>query len=52
MHVQATQEPPKGYAPVAETLVLDADGVTARYWDHHLDGIEDALEARTIGTTG
>src|SRR6266542_4964687 len=39
-HVQATQEPPLGYAPVAETqsLVVEADGVMARYRDRHLDG--------------
>src|SRR5260370_3240079 len=37
-HVQATQEPPIGYAPVAETLVVETDGVMARYRDRHLDG--------------
>jgi hypothetical protein len=39
-HVQATQEPPAGYAPVAETqtLVVETDGVMARYRDRHLDG--------------
>jgi hypothetical protein len=38
--VQATQEPPAKYAPVAETptLVVEADGVMARYRDRHLDG--------------
>src|SRR6266487_5636335 len=36
--VQATQEPPPGYAPVVETLVVETDGVMARYRDHHLDG--------------
>ncbi len=38
--VQATQEPPANYAPVAEyqTLVVEADGVMARYRDRHLDG--------------
>jgi hypothetical protein len=38
--VQATQEPPAGYAPVAETqtLVVETDGVMARYRDRHLDG--------------
>ena len=37
-HVQATQEPPPGYAPVVETLLVETDGVMARYRDHHLDG--------------
>ncbi len=39
-HVQATQGPPPGYAPVAEdqTLVVEADGVMARYRDRHRDG--------------
>src|SRR6266851_1312455 len=37
-HVQATQEPPIGYAPVAETLLVETDGVMARYRDRHLDG--------------
>src|SRR5258708_13467172 len=38
--VQATQEPPANYAPVAEyqTLGVEADGVMARYRDRHLDG--------------
>ncbi len=38
--VQATHEPPVGYAPVSETqtLVVEADGVMARYRDRHLDG--------------
>jgi len=38
--VQATQEPPANYAPVAEhqILVVEADGVMARYRDRHLDG--------------
>src|SRR6266571_8430505 len=38
--VEATQEPPSGYAPVAndQTLVVEADGVMARYRDRHLDG--------------
>ena len=36
--VQATQEPPPGYAPVVETLVVETDGVMARYRDRHLDG--------------
>ncbi len=37
--VQTTQEPPAKYAPVAETqtLVVEADGVMARYRDRHLD---------------
>jgi hypothetical protein len=40
VQVQATQEPPATYAPVAEgqTLVVEADGVMARYRDRHLDG--------------
>jgi len=37
-HVQATQEAPAGYAPVAETLLVEADGVMARYRDRPLDG--------------
>jgi hypothetical protein len=39
-HVEVTQEPPANYAPVAEgqTLVVEADGVMARYRDPHLDG--------------
>src|SRR5438132_6874819 len=36
--VQATQEPPPGYTPVVETLVVETDGVMARYRDHQLDG--------------
>src|SRR5216684_3278458 len=37
---KATQEPPAKYAPVAagQTLVVEADGVMARYRDRHLDG--------------
>ncbi len=39
-HVAATHEPPAMYAPVVETqtLVVEADGVMARYRDRHLDG--------------
>jgi len=39
-HVEATHEPPANYAPVPETeaLVVEADGVLARYRDRHLDG--------------
>jgi hypothetical protein len=39
-HVQATQEPPPTYEPVAETqtLVVETDGVMARYRDRRLDG--------------
>lgn len=37
-HVQAMHEPAAGYAPVAETLLVEADGVMARYRDRHLDG--------------
>jgi hypothetical protein len=36
--VQATQEPPSGYTPVAETLVVETDGVMARYRDCRVDG--------------
>jgi hypothetical protein len=38
--VQATHEPPATYAPVAEdqTLVVEANGVMARYRDRHLGG--------------
>jgi hypothetical protein len=39
-HVQATQAPPSNYSPVgeAQTLVVEADGVMARYRDRHVDG--------------
>jgi hypothetical protein len=39
-HVAATQEPPANYDPVAtdQVLVVEADGVMARYRDRHLDG--------------
>lgn len=39
-HVAATQEPPVNYDPVAndQVLVVEADGVMARYRDRHLDG--------------
>jgi Uncharacterised protein family (UPF0236) len=39
-HVAATQEPPANYAPVAneQVLVVEADGVMARYRDRRLDG--------------
>jgi hypothetical protein len=38
--VEATQEPPSDYAPVTndQTLVVETDGVMARYRDRHLDG--------------
>jgi hypothetical protein len=38
--VQATQEPPAQYAPVLDSqiLVVETDGVMARYRDRHLDG--------------
>jgi hypothetical protein len=38
--VEATQEPPDTYAPVADDqiLIVEADGVMARYRDRHLDG--------------
>jgi len=52
--VQATQEPPHGYAPVAETLVVEADGVMVRYRDHHLDGtlIEGEWHEIKLGLVG
>jgi hypothetical protein len=39
-HVQAAHEPPAQYAPVtdSQTLVVETDGVMARYRDRHLDG--------------
>src|SRR6266853_6533380 len=37
-HVETTHEPPTDYTPVAETLLVEADGVMARYRDRHLDG--------------
>ena len=39
-HVEATQEPPANYEPVADSqiLVVETDGVMARYRDRHLDG--------------
>ena len=55
-HVQATQEPPTDYAPVAEsqTLVVEADGVMARYRDRHLDGtlIEGEWHEIKLGLVG
>src|SRR5229473_991702 len=38
--VQATQEPPATYAPLADDqiLIVEADGVMARYRDRYLDG--------------
>ena len=38
--VAATQEPPADYAPLADeqTLIVETDGVMARYRDRHLDG--------------
>ena len=38
--VEATQEPPATYAPLADDqiLIVEADGVMARYRDRHLDG--------------
>src|SRR6266567_2670516 len=54
--VQATQEPPAKYAPVAETqtLVVEADGVMARYRDRHLDGtlIEGDWHEIKLGLVG
>lgn len=39
-YVETTQEPPVGYAPVSndQTLVVEADGVMARYRDRAADG--------------
>jgi hypothetical protein len=37
-HVEATHESPADYAPVDQTLVVETDGVMARYRDRHLDG--------------
>jgi hypothetical protein len=37
-HVETTHEPPTEYAPVDQTLLVEADGVMARYRDRHLDG--------------
>jgi hypothetical protein len=55
-HVQAKQEPPAQYAPVAETqtLVVEADGVMARYRDRHLDGtlIEGDWHEIKLGLVG
>jgi hypothetical protein len=55
-HVQATHEPPTGYAPVAEThtLVVETDGVMARYRDRHLDGtlIEGEWHEIKLGLVG
>src|SRR6266542_235664 len=54
--VQATHEPPTGYAPVAETqtLVVETDGVMARYRDRHLDGtlIEGEWHEIKLGLVG
>jgi hypothetical protein len=54
--VQATQEPPANYAPMAEsqTLVVEADGVMARYRDRHLDGtlIEGDWHEIKLGLVG
>jgi hypothetical protein len=38
--VQATQEPPTHSAPVTDShrLVVETDGVMARYRDRHLEG--------------
>jgi len=37
-HVEATHQSPPDYAPVDQTLVVETDGVMARYRDRHLDG--------------
>ena len=54
--VQATQEPPAPYAPVADsqTLVIETDGVMARYRDRHLDGtlIEGDWHEIKLGLVG
>jgi len=55
-HVEATQEPPANYAPVADTqtLVVEADGVMARYRDRHFDGtlIEGEWHEIKLGLVG
>jgi len=54
--VEATQEPPANYAPVADgqTLVVETDGVMARYRDRHLDGtlIEGDWHEIKVGLVG
>jgi hypothetical protein len=55
-HVVATQEPPPNYAPVGDdqVLVVEADGVMARYRDRHLDGtlIEGEWHEIKLGLAG
>jgi hypothetical protein len=53
-HVETTHEPPTDYAPVAETLLVEADGVMARYRDRHLDGtlIEGEWHEIKLGLVG
>ena len=54
--VEATQEPPATYAPLADEQILigEADGVMARYRDRHLDGtlIEGAWHEIKLGLVG
>lgn len=54
--VHATHEPPAGYAPVmdGQTLVVETDGVMARYRDRHLDGtlIDGAWHEIKLGLAG
>src|SRR5438105_793718 len=54
--VQATQEPPAQYAPVADsqTRVVETDGVMVRYRDRHLDGtlIEGDWHEIKLGLVG
>jgi hypothetical protein len=55
-HVEATQEPPATYAPLADDqiLIVEADGVMARYRDRHLDGtlIEGEWHEIKLGLVG
>jgi Uncharacterised protein family (UPF0236) len=55
-HVAATQDPPANYDPVAtdQVLVVEADGVMARYRDRHLDGtlINGEWHEIKLGLTG
>lgn len=54
--VQATHEPPPSYAPVTDSqiLVVETDGVMARYRDRHLDGtlIEGESHEIKLGLAG
>jgi len=55
-HVAATQEPPLHYAPVGDdhVLLVEADGVMARYRSRHLDGtlIEGEWHEIKLGLAG